>query len=236
MQEYLTVTIKNWSKYNPRKDIKHHRWFAMSNRVLEDADFMDFTGDEIKVWIYILSQASQQNSARICIKFKHSEKVCGIKKLLLLKTVEKLTEIGMLQNARTDSEHACSDHVRYKQTVQTEHTQHTTDTPAYADREHVLKSIWNEKKGALPIVKSLQDPKRFKNTELRWAENPSEDYWREVISKLAASKFCTGQSGSGWRASFDFLIKPGIHIKIMEGQYDNVSNTKKKNNGMDLSL
>ena len=52
-------------------------------------------------------------------------------------------------------------------------------------------------------------------------QTPESEYWQMVFAKVAASKFLTGIiSDKGWKASIDFLIRPGTHIKIMEGKYD----------------
>ena len=46
-------------------------------------------------------------------------------------------------------------------------------------------------------------------------------YWQTVFTKIAASKFLVGiLSDKGWKANIDFIIRPGTHIKIMEGKYD----------------
>lgn len=59
---------------------------------------------------------------------------------------------------------------------------------------------------------------RLKDTakELNQAE-----YWQKVIERMSQSDFCLGQNDRGWKAGFDWFIRPDTHIKIMEGKYDN---------------
>ena len=45
-------------------------------------------------------------------------------------------------------------------------------------------------------------------------------YWQMVFAKVAASPFLQGENDKKWKANIDFVIRPGNHIKIMEGKYD----------------
>lgn len=83
-----------------------------------------------------------------------------------------------------------------------------------------LLNLWNEYCGELPKVEKISD-KRIKHMKNRLMHEPNLDYWKEVILRLSNSSFCLGNNSSGWRASFDFLLQPDTHIKVMEGKYDN---------------
>jgi hypothetical protein len=109
----ITVTIRNFASYRPRKEIKHPHWFKCSNRLLEDDDFEGFSFEEICVWIYILSLASQKDSQTISISFSAAERKCRLKAKSILSAVEKLLEKQML--------------------VQSDHDVHTTSTQADHD-------------------------------------------------------------------------------------------------------
>lgn len=47
------------------------------------------------------------------------------------------------------------------------------------------------------------------------------DNFSEAIERIAKSDFCTGVNDRGWRADFDFLLRPETIVKVMEGKYDN---------------
>lgn len=84
-----------------------------------------------------------------------------------------------------------------------------------------LQEAWNGNSGPLPRVTALTDKRRAK-LRLRWLEVPNMEYWRLVIRRVAASKFCQGKSDRGWIADFDWLIANDTnHVKVMEGKYDN---------------
>lgn len=125
----IELEIINWEKYNPRKDIKHPAWFAFNNRMIEDAQFFSFTAEEFKAWIYVLSQASQKNNSNISLVTEHAERVCGIKKRVLLATLEKLEQLRCVRmsvrdpNARVQNPNT---------TLQTD-TTNTTNNNAHSD-------------------------------------------------------------------------------------------------------
>ena len=41
-----------------------------------------------------------------------------------------------------------------------------------------------------------------------------------MVKRIAGSAFCLGSSQSGWRADFDWFLKPSTHLRVMEGRYD----------------
>lgn len=81
-----------------------------------------------------------------------------------------------------------------------------------------LFDLWNRVRGPLPKAIALSQD-RITNAKKRLAENPDLEYWKTVIEKMAASKFCTGKNDSGWRADFDFLLKKDSHLKVLENKY-----------------
>jgi hypothetical protein len=84
-----------------------------------------------------------------------------------------------------------------------------------------LAVLWNIHSKKFPKVKAC-GAQRKKQAEARWRENPSEEYWVDVITRLNASEFCNGKNERGWVADFDFLIKPETANKTLEGKYSTV--------------
>jgi hypothetical protein len=72
------ITILNWNKHNPRKDVKRPSWFSFDNRMIEDEDFFGFNHGEFKAWIYMLSRASQKQIDTLKLNSEHAQKVCNI--------------------------------------------------------------------------------------------------------------------------------------------------------------
>jgi hypothetical protein len=80
--------------------------------------------------------------------------------------------------------------------------------------------LWNKERGVLPAVldcgssrdRQLQARKR----EEFWVSN-----FESAVKKVKMSDFCTGKNDRGWKASFDWLLRPDTIAKVMEGRYDN---------------
>ena len=81
-----------------------------------------------------------------------------------------------------------------------------------------LKDLWNDHCGKLSKIRGL-DGNRGVMARARWREKPDDLYWIDVIGKLAKSSFCNGDNSYKWKADFDFLIKPGTDLKVLEGKY-----------------
>jgi hypothetical protein len=54
----------------------------------------------------------------------------------------------------------------------------------------------------------------------RLAEESDLSKWREVVQRIARSKFCQGENDRGWIADFDFLVRAETFAKVLEGKYD----------------
>lgn len=84
-----------------------------------------------------------------------------------------------------------------------------------------LALIWNLRRNPVLSEVRLCSASRRKHAVNRWKENPSEDFWLEVIERINASAFCLGKNNRGWKADFDFLCRPDSAAKVLEGKYDN---------------
>lgn len=81
-----------------------------------------------------------------------------------------------------------------------------------------IVDAYNEMCGKLPKVKKLID-KRKRAIRTCMAQGFSADDMREAFRQAASTPFLTGKNERGWRANFDFIIKPDNMQKILEGAY-----------------
>lgn len=82
-----------------------------------------------------------------------------------------------------------------------------------------LAKLWNEVCVSLPEVREITD-KRRKHEKARLLKKPI-DQWRLIFERIEASDFCRGDSDSGWKATFDWVIKSDDPaVKVLEGKYD----------------
>lgn len=219
----IRIEIKNWKKYNKRKDYKNPWWFALSNKITTDPMFSEFTDAEFKTWIHILCTGSVQNSYRIDIFPAFFQKNVGIEIATLFSAIKKLEIVKAIQVL----EEICTDPVQNLYSTEQNRTIHTPIIPEgdslipVGEKEkcpketHPLMEIWNNNRESLPEAKALS-AKRLKSCKKRWAECSDPDQWAAVVRFLATDKFFSGQGESSWIASFDYLIKPDTRIKIIE--------------------
>lgn len=84
-----------------------------------------------------------------------------------------------------------------------------------------LQRVWNEHRGAMPPCKQMSYLRETTAADLLSVNFEKDSaYWTEVVQRMAKSPFLTGDNPRRWRASFEFLLKPDTHIRVMEGQYD----------------
>jgi hypothetical protein len=69
-----------------------------------------------------------------------------------------------------------------------------------------------------PIVRSMTAPRRARLKKL--LNKVGASGWSEILTRARASPFLCGANGSGWRADFDFLLRPSSIAKLLEGSYD----------------
>jgi hypothetical protein len=63
----MNVNIRNFDKYNPRKDQKSSSWFRVENEFTIGQDFHNFDSDGKIIWLTLLGMASKKMSADIYV-------------------------------------------------------------------------------------------------------------------------------------------------------------------------
>lgn len=82
-----------------------------------------------------------------------------------------------------------------------------------------LLRIWNENRGGMLPARSLADD-RVAKAKARLKQEPDLAVWTDAISRAAKNPFTTGTNDRGWKAGFDWLLRPGTLAKILEGSLD----------------
>jgi hypothetical protein len=95
-----SISFLNWQKFNPRTDVKKPGWFRFDNSLLDDPQFFNWSGEEIKALLYLFCQASKKNNERVIITEVHAERVCLIKPKHLQLVLQKLEQLQMIQVSR----------------------------------------------------------------------------------------------------------------------------------------
>lgn len=96
-------------------------------------------------------------------------------------------------------------------------------TPTPADVVQIFNDTLG---GVLPKVAKLNEARRAQVVARIRDDLPTVRGWRRYFKHVAGIPFLIGdnaqQNGTGhkWRASFDWLIKAGNYLKVLEGNYD----------------
>lgn len=78
-----------------------------------------------------------------------------------------------------------------------------------------LAKLWNDNCGTLVKVKELSGQRRARAKQ-RLSECDDNEVWLSVIRWLAQSPWHTGRNDRGWKANFDFMLKPDTRVRIIE--------------------
>src|SRR5215471_11133730 len=98
-----------------------------------------------------------------------------------------------------------------------------------------MLSIWKQECGdVLPLPRQL-DQNRIKSCLARLKDSFNQDLkeWRALCREIRSSEFCCGGGSRGWKADFDWALKPNSILGLLEGKYrDNKSPRRRAaNNG-----
>ena len=62
--------------------------------------------------------------------------------------------------------------------------------------------------------------KRKTALKARLKDSDFRENWRNALDHAKRTKFCNGESDSGWVANLDWFLRPDTLTKILEGKYD----------------
>jgi hypothetical protein len=85
-------------------------------------------------------------------------------------------------------------------------------------------SLWNSRNELAKVRSVTQNRKRA--IKARMNDPFFRQNWKEAFQRMLESPFLTGTNDKGWRADFDWFIKPDSVPRIMEGKYDHKAPVK----------
>lgn len=98
--EEIEITIVNWEKYNDtRKDIKHHTWLRLQNKMGTSQSLFALSSSEKWAWICLLCEASQRATANVRFIKDWFCQVNSLREEDLLGAIRKLSENGTIKTA-----------------------------------------------------------------------------------------------------------------------------------------
>lgn len=231
----MEIIIRNWEKYNPRRDVKSASWFRFDNNFWVDQDFFELDCEDKMVFISILCVASKKYSEKLTINERLFAATLGISTNKVRSSIKKLIEVRAIKDTKCSNNNTIGyERIRTDtngyETVQDERIR--TDTIGYDrirsdDRVNYesIKSTWNElvknnEMGNIPKCNSLSDKRKklIKKTSELYIKTIDE--WGHYFMKISGSNFLKGLT-SDWKCNFEWAINPNNVLKVIDGNYDN---------------
>jgi len=108
------------------------------------------------------------------------------------------------------------------------HTEANTDTEEEEEQAPASEvvSLWNSR-SELSSVRAMTS-NRKRAIKARMADPFFRQNWKSAFHKMLESPFLTGNNDRGWKADFDWFLKPESVTRIMEGKYDGQSPAQTK--------
>jgi len=218
----VTVTIPNWSKYNPRADKSIHTWFRFQNSFFEDQRLFGCTDSQLLLFITLLCEASKVQGDTVEVNLEYVAHKRRAKLNSVLADFKELEGRGVLSSDIVRTESASSTYkvpaTNERTYVRNERTE-GVELSTGSTLPH-LAVLWNNHCGSRLTKVSKTNPARDRKSKAR-ASDHSDLEWVGIIERIAASDFCCGVNDRGWKATFDWLLQPETSFKVLEGKYDN---------------
>lgn len=228
MRIIYEVTVLGWEKHNARVK-KGFEYFMLSNRFFDDDKIATLTSLERLLFVAILSRCADERAATTRPTRDQLLTMLGQRRYDIATALTHLQENQLVTwqkiqpfNKEKRIEENINEEKRIEEKKKREKRKELSvplSEPPPPTSAKKLFEIWNEYCGALPPAKKL-NPSRERRIKAIWDRLPEAE-WIEVVRKLSLSDFCNGKNDRGWKADFDFFIKPETWSRVLEGRYDN---------------
>ena len=216
MTSEILVTIPNFEKYNPRKDVKSSSWFRMENDFFLDPDIFGLNLQEKIVYIYLITQASKSNGKQFKLNISLCASVLSIKISDFEESLKKLNDINKITFTNAD------ERARTRTCLRTDER---TDVRYHADERekektklnytpHDFEADFNAYKPPTYPVQTLSGAscREFIETVKKY---PDRETWLKVL-KLAFESYFVEQ---GRKVKISKIVNEEIFTKILNGEY-----------------
>lgn len=164
--EYIKITIRNWDKFQPRKDIKNPSWFRLNHSIIGEYDFLSLTPKEKLLWIYVLCCASQKNCASPLIIRAQAVQFTVMRAVELTVALKKFNAFGWIEQPRNvNGTYTGSIWPLQDKTDKTDKQNKTTQAHLYAQFFDTLWQKYPKKKDKQAALRALRTKVRVSEFE-----------------------------------------------------------------------
>lgn len=120
----IDITINNWDKYQPRKDLTKLSWFRLETDLFDGESYFKLKNNGLVLFIFLLSKAAKSNNPAISINLDFVCEKLKLKKDDILGTIDILKENQLVH----ESVRICTDLLPTIHNKQTNNTNNTNNT------------------------------------------------------------------------------------------------------------
>jgi len=96
--EIIKFSVRNWEKFQPRKDMKSLHWFRIDRDIFNDVNFYSLQISTKVFWFYVLCQCAKRNGSACEINIDAAASQIGCSKNDVLDSIEILEQIQYIEN------------------------------------------------------------------------------------------------------------------------------------------
>lgn len=186
-------------------------------------------GDDIRVLVAIATHANK--FGRCHPSLSRIGSLTGIDRHNVPRSISRLEEAGFIRRQRVRTKTGRWDRSQYQilfnragledqeeQTVEMPPEQKRQEGGAIANK---MLAVWEAECGDTLSVPRKLDRARIAACVARFNDSFNRDLeqWRALCREIRASVFCCGGGRRGWKADFDWALKPRSIRNLLEGNY-----------------
>ena len=94
--DFVNISIKNWEKFNPRKDRVNFSWLRLDNNFFQDQAIFNLNDAQKCLFLFFLCECSKKNNPSVEFSIKYISVILGKKNDEIVKDIQCLDKLGVL--------------------------------------------------------------------------------------------------------------------------------------------
>lgn len=226
VQEIVSIEIPNWDKYNPRKDIKRMSFFRLEADIFEDQKFFSLGHLDKVLLLFIYTRCCKQGSGKTSVNIRQASAMTSIRVDHVRAGINRLEKNQLLiKKSVTDTlprlDKTRQDKTRQDKTRENRSALEVVEVDKGALSPKIIFDLWQELCAETFHKIQKLTPQRQDALKNRIKIYSEKSDWEKAFQKILKSDFCRGKNENGWKATFDWILRPDTLVKILEGKYDN---------------
>ena len=100
----LTVSIPNWTKFNPRSDRANYSWFRLENTFFSDQGVFPLTDSQKVLYLFVVCELSKKNKDQVDLRLDYISAMLNRTKKMIESDFKVLNSARLLVSERRQSD------------------------------------------------------------------------------------------------------------------------------------